>query len=124
MYFTHRFSDQETLNRTCSWLARLGFTPDELHPHFDGTPRIEMAVESPRIAEIRLLINALEGTHAREFPSFWDDKPSMTIRTAAVGPDLSGQRRQAGCHSIAWHSPDVAVAGDPDLFPIFERMSH
>lgn len=104
MYWTHHFAHHETLRRARSWLERLGFAPDRIEVHSDGVPRLAMIVNPFEVAEIELLIHAVERTDPQGWPSFWD-----VARLDRHYPDSDPEpiaqpveRRGA----IGWHPPD------------------
>ncbi|WP_422925578.1 hypothetical protein [Singulisphaera sp. PoT] len=124
MFFTHHFAHQETLTRAHFWLTRLGFNEHEMQAHTHGTPRLTLSVESPRLPEVRLLINAVERSDPDSFASFWVEAkkhhPSEDFSNEVV--DATGSQT-LHANTIGWHPPDWSLAHDKELGALRELMS-
>lgn len=115
MYFTHHFSRHETLSRAHSWLTRLGFDPDRLHAHTEGTPRLAVNVPPSRHAEFVMLLNAVERSDPDGWPSFWktaqQSHPVIETTPAPAEPEVTRPRTVP----IGWHPVDNATDTLPHL---------
>lgn len=112
MYYTHHFSNHETLSRARTWLSRLGFGPESIETHTDGIPRIAMAIEPAEWPGVEMLLHAVERSDPQGSPGLWD-----VAAQAHVYPE-PGQdwalAEPAGPRStvIGWHPPDAPTAVD------------
>jgi len=104
MYWTHHFAHHETLRRARSWLIALGYTPDRMEVHPDGVPRLAVLVSPDELAEIEMVINAVERTDPEGWPSFWDVARQDRVYPTAPAAADGGIGRPADV--IGWHPPD------------------
>ena len=113
MYWTHHFAHHETLSRACSWLTRLGVSPDRIEAHSDGIPRLAVSVHPAELAGIEMVINAVERSDPDGRPSFWDVARLPHVYPSQVeGPAADG-RGPRGSTAIGWHPTDsVPETGD------------
>jgi hypothetical protein len=112
MYYTHHFAHRQNLSRARAWLTQLGFGPHQIEASESGIPRITVAAEPARFAEIRTLVNALERSDPDGFPSFWDEArhtPCASVPSAE--PAMPAPVRAASV-AIGWHPPDSTLASD------------
>lgn len=104
MYWTHHFAHHDTLSRARAWLITLGYAPDRIEVHPDGVPRLAVAVSPNELAEIEMVINAVERTDPQGWPSFWDVARQDRVYPTAPPAAESGIGRRA--EAIGWHPPD------------------
>jgi hypothetical protein len=104
MYWTHHFSHHDTLGRARSWIEQLGFAPDRIEVHADGVPRLTVTGTPHEIAEVGMLINALERSDPRGWPSFWDVARLNHVYPSAR-PEPAAPAAAAAT-VIGWHPPD------------------
>jgi hypothetical protein len=109
MYYTHLFSHTETLTRARNWLIQLGFRPEQIESHADGMPRLAVALDPERLAEVAMVINAIERSDPDGWPSFWEsarhghhhaDRPA---EEALPGPS------RPSTAVIGWHPIDTVM---------------
>ena len=104
MYWTHHFAHHDTLKRARWWLERMGFTPDRMEVHQEGVPRIALIVSPFELAEVEMLIHAVERTDPEGWPSFWHlARQEHRGAAPAAEPALESPRR---FEAIGWHPPD------------------
>ncbi|MDR3634865.1 MAG: hypothetical protein P4L84_13760 [Isosphaeraceae bacterium] len=105
MYWTHHFAHHETLSRARSWLTQLGYSPDRIEVHADGVPRLALTVNRQELAEVQMLINAVERADPQGWPSFWDLARQDYLRPETEGevPPVVEERSK---ETIGWHPPD------------------
>lgn len=121
MYYTHHFAHHATLRRACEWLGRLGLHVESDRDHPEAAPRLSLVVDRGQLAEVELLINALEGADPEGWPSFWDEArlphsaPMPSSRPAAA---LTPGRPDP----IGWHPVDSGPRTGPDLDRLREAM--
>lgn len=123
MYYTHHFAHEETLSRARSWLAQLGLKPHQIHVHAGASPRIALEFESPWLAEIRLLINAVERSDPDRSPGFWGAASHSNPQSECLEEAPLVQEHPRHGAVIGWHPPDSAPETDPDLRRLCEAMS-
>jgi hypothetical protein len=103
MYLTHTFANRETLSRAHSWLTRLGFHPRHAA---SGIPRIMIVDEMNRLAEARVLINAVESADPNGFPGLWaQTAPPQSLRDESH-PDRLSDSGKPHTSVIGWHPLD------------------
>jgi hypothetical protein len=86
-YLTHQFAHPETLDRARRWLIDAGVSPDRMHVHRHGVPRLTVAVEPVEVPGIELVIHAAENDDPDGLPSFWE---LARIEPDAVPRDRDG----------------------------------
>lgn len=123
MYYTHHFAHYQTLRRACQWLDHLGLHPDYATSPEEGNPRLCVSVDRGQLAEVELLINALEGADPEGWPSFWDE---ARLAYSAPAPRM---KRDATSTSnrpipIGWHPIVEADVSRDDLDRLREAMGH
>jgi hypothetical protein len=103
MYLTHTFANRETRTRAHSWLTALGFHPRHVG---SGIPRITIVDERNRLAEARVVINAVESADPNGFPGLWD-QPAQA-HSVPEGPRHDGLAEPGKPHTsvIGWHPLD------------------
>jgi hypothetical protein len=96
------------LSRARRWLVQLGFEPSQIEVHTDGIPRIALAIEPGRFAEVELVINAVELTDPRGWPSFWDLAQQAHVYPDSTEPVATerAELHQAHATVIGWHPLD------------------
>jgi hypothetical protein len=121
MYFTHHFAHQETLNRARSWLTELGFRPEQVESRTTGFPRLSIRIARQQLAEIELLLHAIERSDPDGSPSFWY-APTGAWRPSR-DEEASGSPAPTKAHSFAigWHPPDHVYARHADRHEIFSE---
>lgn len=108
MYFTHHFSNHDTLARARYWLSRLGFRPDEVKHHDGEAPRISLSVASPKVAGARLILEAIATDVSGIKHAFWTTPPEEP-----AGPTQPGLKcREWGASPIGWHPQDCSAPVD------------
>lgn len=122
MYYTHHFAHHETLRRACDWLGRFGFHPQHVASADDGTPRLSLPVGVAALAEVEMLINAVEQSDPEGWPSFWDEARLAHATPRAADRDEDGPAT-SGRAVIGWHPIDARLTG-ADLDRIRDAMGH
>jgi hypothetical protein len=103
MYLTHTFASSETRSRAHSWLTALGFHPRHAA---SGIPRIMIIDDLNRLAEARVVINAVESADRRGFPGFWDQPTQPHAAPEAHDYDRFFESRRPHTSAIGWHPLD------------------
>ena len=108
MFYTHHFAHHETLSRAHSWLTRLGFRADRPNTHTEGIPRLTLSVEPSRLAEVVMLLNAVERSDPEGWPSFWENArkshPGSVTHECTPTPEAARPKTVP----IGWHPVDKA----------------
>ena len=103
MYLTHTFANRETLSRAHSWLTGLGFHPRRAG---SGIPRIMIVDEPNRLAEARVLINAVESVDPDGFPGLWDQPTQPGSLPEDCHQDRFSESNEPHTSVIGWHPLD------------------
>ncbi len=103
MYLTHTFANSETLFRAHSWLTGLGFHPRHAG---SGIPRIMIVDEPNRLAEARVLINAVESADPDGFPGIWDHPTPGHSLAEGSHQDRFSESSKPHTSVIGWHPLD------------------
>lgn len=122
MYFTHHFAHAETAMRARTWMSLLGFGPHQFQTNTHGFPRITAQVDPAQLAEIHLLINALERSEPDSFPSFWDESRRVHPRNHAPEELPAAERTKSDSAVLGWHPPDIGLEIDPAIRRLREAM--
>ena len=123
MYYTHHFAHHATLRRACQWLDHLGLHPEYATTPDEGNPRLCLSVDRGRLAEVELLINALENADPEGWPSFWDEARlaySAPAHDALRGVPASSNRPIP----IGWHPMEDTHPAPADIDRLREAMGH
>jgi hypothetical protein len=112
VYFTHHFSNIDSLSRARSWLSLLGFSPEQIEAHSDGVPRIALAIEPSEWAGVEMLINAVERSDPHGWPSFHDVARLPHIYPEGFAPVHAGDLQTPGSSAIGWNPLDRAPHQD------------
>jgi hypothetical protein len=103
MYMTHTFANRETRSRAHSWLKALGFHPRHAA---SGVPRITIVDEANRVAEARVVINAVESADPDGFPSIWDQPTQHHCVPKEPERDRFLESSKPPTSIIGWHPLD------------------
>jgi hypothetical protein len=103
MYMTHTFANRETRSRANSWLTALGFHPRHAA---SGIPRITIIDDPNRLAEARVVINAIESADPNGFPSIWDQPPQPFAVSEDTHRDRFVPSSKPQTSVIGWHPLD------------------
>ncbi len=115
MYYTHHFAHPETLSRAHSWLTRLGFGADRMDAHAEGTPRLALRVEPSELAEVVMLLNAVERSDPDGWPSFWENALKNPSCPAMPEYPPTAEAVRPKTVPIGWHPVDRAPEALPQL---------
>ncbi len=110
-YMTHHFAHVETMQRARRWLVELGFDSTRIHTHGEHHPWMTILDTADRLAQARVIINAIEhGEHGKRH-GVWD-RP----RDADHVEHHHGAHVHVHAHehhesvTIGWHPPDSPAA--------------
>jgi hypothetical protein len=123
MYYTHHFAHHSTLRRACQWLDHLGLHPEYASGPEEGNHRLCLAVDRGQLAEVELLINALENADPEGWPSFWDEA-RLAYSAPAPRVKLDAAPSSNRPIPIGWHPIDAIPFAGADLERLREAMGH
>lgn len=119
---THPFAHAETLDKARRWLIHAGISPDRIHAHHHGMPRLTVVAEPGEMQSIEMIIRIAELNDPEGLPGFWDlarlktDGPPTPSEEMATGTTL----RCRPSFPLAWRAIDEA--GDEALRTEIERQ--